>query len=687
MNRIIRNLAVAICLFISTITINAQEIIKGKINDGAFNDVLIGANVTIQGTTVGTVTEGDGTFEIKTTEIFPLNLEVSYLGYETQVILVSSPKDYIETTLQESSVKIVEVTVKASRISEANKKSALTVESLDAIAIKETASSNFYEGLGTLKNVDLTTASLGFQVVNTRGFNSTSPVRSLQIIDGSDNQAPGLNFSLGNFLGASELDVNKVDLIVGASSAFYGPNAFNGVIKMDTKNPFFQRGLAASVKVGERQLLTTEVRWADALENNEGEKWFAYKLNGSYTRANDWQAENYDPVFESESSVDNPGGYDAVNIYGDEYQRGNDVTDQPIGDNAGLNTYHRTGYKEKDLVDYNTRNYKANAAFHFRTKPSLDFESPEIIICSSFGGGNTVYQGDNRFSLRGITFFQNRIEYRKKNKYFLRAYSTTTTAGDSYDPYFTALQLQELGKSDTEWSKNYSKYYRDNVKLDLIENGFPQPVVVFDPLTGEFVVNFDPIAAQQFLDNNSGLLTTGHQMSRSFADGPSTSTSGAPGYLVPGTEAFQTEFDRITTTLRNGEEGGTKFFDQSSLYHIHGEYKFKPTWVDEVTVGANGRLYTPYSKGTIFDDEESKITNSEFGIYGGASKLFMEEKLKADIAVRLDKNQNFDPLLSPAASLVWTPKENQVIRASFSSAIRNPTLADQYLNLMLVLLF
>ena len=57
-------------------------------------------------------------------------------------------------------------------------------------------------------------SSLGFTVINTRGFNSTSPVRSLQTIDGVDNQSPGLNFSLGNFLGSSELDIQKVDLVV-----------------------------------------------------------------------------------------------------------------------------------------------------------------------------------------------------------------------------------------------------------------------------------------------------------------------------------------------------------------------------------------------------------------------------------------------------------------------------------------
>ena len=70
---------------------------------------------------------------------------------------------------------------------------------MDVTAIIEAPSATFYESIGNLKGVDLTSASLGFKIINTRGFNSTSPVRSLQIIDGVDNQSPGLNFSLGNF--------------------------------------------------------------------------------------------------------------------------------------------------------------------------------------------------------------------------------------------------------------------------------------------------------------------------------------------------------------------------------------------------------------------------------------------------------------------------------------------------------
>ena len=63
----------------------------------------------------------------------------------------------------------------ANKSSDKQKESALTVETMDIIAIKQTSAANFYEGLGQLKGVDVTSASIGFKVINTRGFNSTSP--------------------------------------------------------------------------------------------------------------------------------------------------------------------------------------------------------------------------------------------------------------------------------------------------------------------------------------------------------------------------------------------------------------------------------------------------------------------------------------------------------------------------------
>jgi iron complex outermembrane receptor protein len=658
-----------------------QTVIKGKVRDAATGEGLVSASVVVKGTTDGMVTDYDGNFEFTTNSELPFTIEVSYVGYLTQTLEVTAVDQNIRIDLEEDAITTEVVEVRGRRISEKQQQSALTMESMDNIAIRETPAANFYDGLGSLKDVDLTAASLGFKIINTRGFNSTSPVRSLQIIDGVDNQSPGLNFSLGNFLGASELDVNRVNLIVGASSAFYGPNAFNGVISMETKNPFLHKGLSAMVKVGERNLVETGFRWAQASKNKEGYENFAYKINFSYFRADDWEAENYDDVFDTPTDETNPGGYDAVNIYGDEYNASFDLSDSPLS-NPGIGVFHRKGYREIDLVDYNSNNTKIGAAFHFRLKPELDIQSPEFIIASNYSRGTTVYQGDNRFSLRNIQFFQHRLELQKRDKYFLRAYVTHEDAGDSYDPYFTALLLQRNAKSDEQFLRDYINYWQQNISSQVRgQESFPNPSDYIGR-PDDFRRDFNTFIADPSI---SGLLSQWHQETQEAANSANPRITETQDFFEVGTPRFEEEFRRITTS-KSFVDGGTRFFDRSALGHIHGEYQFTDLAPDgssvtdlDLRVGANARIYLPNSEGTILLDTFGRdITNYEYGVYGGGM-LELQNRLKISGSIRLDKNQNFDYLISPAASLVYTPTPEQTMRLSFSSAIRNPTLADQYL--------
>jgi outer membrane receptor protein involved in Fe transport len=118
-------------------------------------------------------------------------------------------------------------------------------------------------------------------------------------------------------------------------------------------------------------------------------------------------------------------------------------------------------------------------------------------------------------------------------------------------------------------------------------------------------------------------------------------------------------------------------------------------------------LYRPDSRGTIFrdtltytretifetdpdtgemtsrvvrtDSSFATITNWEAGAYLGYEKQFLDKRLTFKATLRVDKNQNFDAVLSPATSLVYLLNEDHVLRGGVSAAVRNPTLADQYL--------
>ncbi|MBK7343514.1 MAG: TonB-dependent receptor [Saprospiraceae bacterium] len=359
-----------------------------------------------------------------------------------------------------------------------------------------------------------------------------------------------------------------------------------------------------------------------------------------------------------------------------------------------LGAFFRQGYQETDLVDYNTRNIKANAAIHLRLDPKQDFDSPELIVSSSFGSGTTVYQGDNRFSLKNILFFQNRIELQKKDKYFIRAYATNEDAGDSYDPYFTALRLQESAKSNVAFRDDYRNYWTSIGKFsNRMVNELGYPKLIFDPGTGMF--SFDSEAADAWFVEYADTMIAWHALAQAHAN----QKSNLPGvvsepFYVPGTIRFQDEFDRIRST-KSGDAGGTLFFDKSALYHVHGQYQFEPGWFDKTIIGGNYRLYRPNSEGTIFvdtlvteyDDQGTlvnsyynEVSNEEFGIYGGVEKRLFDH-LNLAATLRTDKNRNFNWLFTPALSAVYSPMADNFFRLSFSSAIRNPTLSDQYLRL------
>lgn len=648
--------------------ISRAQNISGKITNSN-KESLIGAYITVPDIDgIGAISDENGSFKLNVNS-FPVTLKVAYLGYDDNLVVVKSSNLKLAIIMKEAKENVLTgAVVKASRITEKQKEAPLTVESIGIKAIKDAPAASFYESLGNLKGVDVTAASLGFRVVNTRGFNSTSPVRSLQLIDGVDNQSPGLNFSLGNFLGASDIDIQRVNVIAGASSAFYGPNAFNGVISMETKSPFLFPGIMAEIKVGERQMGQVQFRIADYFSNENGEQKFGYKLTASYMEANDWEAENYQPTEDSDFDETNPGGYDAVNRYGDENY---DDRLNPTGhlDYPGLGAFYRTGYREVDLVDYSTDNIKLNTALFYKINKETELE-----YAFNFSGGSTVYQGDNRYKLENIRFWQNKIELRNKGKYFLRAYSTNEDAGDTYDIVATGFELNNRAIDNDQWFTSYANRWRQPYsaghKVKKL-SGYP----TYSPAVHDNIFNWIDNFLNPFLAQHQDSINAWHEDIRALND-----KSGGGIYsprFLPGTAEFDSVFQNITTSLFT--ENGTRFFDQSALYHAQGEYIFTPSF-GKITVGANGRLYRPNSRGTILKDTgDVTITNYEGGVYGGIEKRWLMDRVIANVTTRLDKNQNFDFLVSPATSLIYKYRTNHVFRTSFSSAIRNPTLADQYL--------
>ena len=106
--------------------------------------------------------------------------------------------------------------------------------------------------------------------------------------------------------------------MLGLVQLLYGPNAFNGVIYMESKDPFMFPGTQYQIKIGERALVENGFRFAKSYKDKEGNDRFGFKINLQHFKANDWEADNNNATDDSDGQTNNLGGWDAVNIYGDE---------------------------------------------------------------------------------------------------------------------------------------------------------------------------------------------------------------------------------------------------------------------------------------------------------------------------------------------------------------------------------
>lgn len=661
----------------------AQTTVSGKVIDAETGEPLIGTQILVKGTVLGTISDVNGDFALSVQSDPPITLVITYVGYERQEIEVTASGQSLDIQLAESTLLGQEVVVSASRVEENILQSPVSIEKMDILAVQNTSAPSYYEGIANLKGVDVASSSINFQIINSRGFGSTGNTRFVQLIDGMDTQAPALNFPIGNLNGPSVLDVESVELIPGASSALYGPNAFNGILLINSKNPFEYQGLSAFVKTGVNHvgddadqdpalMNTFSARYAKAINNK-----FAFKFNVTYSTADDWHGTS---TFDRNAANnpfasiggENPGS-DRLHFHGDEASInlaifpfsstfGALARSRNFGPGLSANNYAEQGdlpnhvvsvtpWEEKHLADYGAENLKFNTGLYYRLNDDL-----ELSYLYNGGFGTSIYTGAQRYSLSNFSIQQHRLQLRADN-FFVRTYATIENSGDSYITEFLALKMNDArsGGGVSTWLATYGVNY-----LEYLNNEGYQP---------------GDVAALRQSDPSAALLVdqAAHQYARGLND-----NQFFP--LDPIEQAA--EFQRIKEQELDGTiPFGPKFSDATKMYQTDFQYDFK-NQIDfmEFQMGGSYRIFDLRSDGTIFPDQDGGIQINEYGAYMQVGKR-VSDNLKLSGSVRFDKNENFDGQVNPRISAVYTVADNHNFRASVQTGFRNPTTQGQYIDL------
>jgi len=645
-----------ITLLISCITISIGVFsqsshtitIRGKITDRTTADP-IAASVQIKSPNKGVAADSKGIFHL-TIESLPVTLLITASGFEPQEINVGDENE-MNIIMKPVFSVINEVVLASKGIPTRRIDAPFSAELIGLKQIRQLPTTSIYDATVYKAGVDITTSSLTFKTPSTRGFNGSGSTRVNQLVDGMDNQAPGLNFFVGNFTGLTELDVESVELLPGASSALYGPGGMNGTILMNSKSPFKYPGLSVIVKPGIMNVGKSprgnssmyndySFRWAKAFNNK-----FAFKIGAQYIGDKDWLAADTTNYLRSGTSGKLIAGnrttdpnYDGVNVYGDEtsvdiypFLAGALGVNHPLVEHIPVS---RTGYHEKDIIDPETKNIKLSGAFHYKITDKI-----EAILMGYWATGNTVYTDDNRYALKGIKIGQYKFELKHKN-WFFRTYTTQEDAGEAYSATVATIYFNEA------WKQSFNP-------ANINGSWYPQ-------FTGAYLM-----ARSQGVDK-----TTALNLARAFAD------QGRP---VAGSAQFKQIFDKVRTTpIPNGG----LFKENSQLWMSEGQYTLGDAVKSvEVVAGASYKRYILNSGGTLFIDTAKPITINEIGGYAQLTKELFDKKLKLVASGRFDKNENFKAQFTPrVAALIRLAKDNN-LRMSYQTAYRFPGNLSQWIRL------
>ena len=199
------------------------------------SELLIGATVLIKGTVRGTTTNTRGEFRIPEIPAGTYTLVCSMVGYQretrTDVLVEENKETFVEISLTPSPVQLEQIVVTAGKRQQSLEEVPVSMSILDAAQIAERNSLTIDDALRYVSGVNMT----GFQV-NIRGssgYSRGAGSRVLMLLDG----IPFITGDTGelNFESIPVAQVDRIEVVKGASSALYGSNALGGVINIITK--------------------------------------------------------------------------------------------------------------------------------------------------------------------------------------------------------------------------------------------------------------------------------------------------------------------------------------------------------------------------------------------------------------------------------------------------------------------
>jgi len=286
-------------IFLSGFLFAQGGTISGKITDKDNGKPLVAANVMVSGDALksmtGSATDAEGRYTVPNLPSGQYTLKVNYMGYEQvkkEVTLDPGQKLVVDFQLLTAIIQMETYVVTASRRRERVEDAPAAISVITKQDIRRESNTNLGDYMKTTKGIDFTQSGIDSYNMTARGFNSSFSSRLLSLTDGRMANVPSLRLTAYNVIPVSFEDVEQIEIVLGPSSALYGPNAHSGVLNIITSSPLRSTGTTINIQGGLLNQADTDPLQKFTFRTAHKFGNVGIKVSGVALRGQDWRHYN-----------------------------------------------------------------------------------------------------------------------------------------------------------------------------------------------------------------------------------------------------------------------------------------------------------------------------------------------------------------------------------------------------------
>lgn len=240
--------------FLVSLLVSAQNApvinatVSGNIIDARTSKPLIGATVSIKGTTNGSSTDANGQFTLITGQKLPFAVIVSYVGYQTKEVIIG--ENNVEISIEEGASQLSDVTITSRRRQESAQDVPIPISVVRGALVEDAGAFNVNRLKELVPSVQLYASNPRNTTLNIRGLGSTFGLTNDGIDPGVGFYVDGVYFARPAVTALDFVDIDQIEVLRGPQGTLFGKNTTAGAFNITTRAASFVPGASFEVSYG-----------------------------------------------------------------------------------------------------------------------------------------------------------------------------------------------------------------------------------------------------------------------------------------------------------------------------------------------------------------------------------------------------------------------------------------------------